>query len=124
MRVLAGILREVCPRAARPAAGAALALVAALGCELPDPTSSDPNWVGIASLLEVGEREAYILARYYHADVWEHAPVDQPAIAVSLEGPGWTVPLADTVPQWICGPLGHFNPDPARRPDFARFPAP
>ena len=65
--------------------------------------------MAIASLLEVGEREAYILARYYHSDAWEHPPVGQPAIAVSLEGPGWTVPLADTVPRFICGPLGHFD---------------
>lgn len=109
LRALAGIPRELCPPAARPAAGAALALVAALGCELPDPSSSDPNWVAIASLLEVGEREAYILARYYHSDAWERPPVGQPAIAVSLEGPGWTVPLADTAARWICGPLGYFD---------------
>lgn len=111
MRALASVPWELCPPAARPAAGAALALVAALGCELPHPASADPNWVGIASLLEVGEREAYILARYY---TWTtlHLDAAEPAIAVSLEGPGWTVPLADTVVadlQWNCGPLGAFG---------------
>ncbi|MCE2398516.1 MAG: hypothetical protein J4F34_05640 [Gemmatimonadetes bacterium] len=111
MRALAGSLWGGCPGAARPAAGAALALVAALGCDLPHPASPDPYWVGIASLLEVGEREAYILARYqaWHVSEFDPRLGREPAIAVSLEGPGWTVPLADTVVQRNCGLLGVFN---------------
>ncbi len=112
MRALAIVPWGLCPPAARPAAGAALALVAALGCELPHPGWSDPKWVSIASLLEVGEREAYILARYYRSDSWEHPPVGEPAVSASLEGPGWTAPLADTAAGFVCGPFGwrHFNP--------------
>ena len=119
MRVLASVPWKGCPRVARPAAGAALALVAALGCDLPHPASPDPNWVGIASLLEVGEREAYILARYFDHFGTRLGPAE-PAIAVSLEGPGWTVPLADAVVtdlQWNCGPLGAFDFDLEKKGD-------
>ena len=118
MRALADTPWKGCPGAARPTAGAALALVAALGCDLPHPASPDPNWVGIASLLEVGEREAYILARYFDLFGTRLGPAE-PAIAVSLEGPGWTVPLADNVEdlQWNCGPLGTFDFDLDKKGD-------
>lgn len=62
--------------------------------------------MGIASLLEVGEREAFILTRYYGDVVG--LGLGHPAITVSLEGPGWTAPLSDTAVSWPCGPVGKF----------------